>query len=754
MPLPSPMLDDRTYAQLRDELVRRIPVYNPEWTDHHESDPGVTLLELFASLGETLLKRFNQIPETTLLAFLQLLRVPLRPALPSRTLVTFAVDKTRYDGVRVDAGCITRAGNLAFEVLREVRAWPLESLTVARVKVDPPDGSAPRDVRDAVATIKERRFFGKSPPNPLAHYKPTPLPTDPSAPGVSAVDLGTTIDSTLWVAVLYPKDVKAADRPAMRDALYGAKGLKGATITVGIVPDDDVKTLDEVESCVGAETTSASARDGVALRWQASTSRYSPATASALTDTLEYRTLAVAGDTTRGMTRPGVVQLELPNDITALGVPDAANGDIAGTGDLPPLIEDTDAAARVLFWLRAWRSDGQKLGRIRWAGLHVAEVEQRATAKSELLGAGSGQPRQRVRLVHAPVIAGTLTLSVDEGGEWKPWTEVDSFQASVEDDRHYTLDRQAGEVTFGDGLRGRAPQIGERIVAQSYRYGGGAAGNVPARSITRVDDVQGVKVSNPIAARGGADTESLADALERIPGELRRRDRAVTAGDFRELAKMTPGADIGRAECLPRFRPSDRSRLYAGVVSVVVWPRADVLHPDAPMPDAATLRMVCAWLDARRLVTTELYVIPPTYRQISVGVSVKTRPSHGPEAVHAWVERVLRQYLSPLPPFGPEGGGWPLGRAVRGRELEAAALQVEGIEYIAGLRVDDVTRASDAATPDGTVAQSIVALFPWEVPELTQIMIVEAPEPAPGPGAPAPPVQGTPIPIPVPPEQC
>src|SRR4030095_5112157 len=87
MPLPVPILDDRSYQQLRDELVRRIPVYNPEWTDHNPSDPGITLLELFAFLGENVLYRFNQTPEPTKLAFLKLLQIPLRPAAPARALV-------------------------------------------------------------------------------------------------------------------------------------------------------------------------------------------------------------------------------------------------------------------------------------------------------------------------------------------------------------------------------------------------------------------------------------------------------------------------------------------------------------------------------------------------------------------------------------------------------------------------------------------------------------------------------------------
>src|SRR2546430_15673240 len=93
MPIPSPILDDRSYQQLRDELVRRIPVYTPEWTDHNASDPGITLIELFAFLGENLLFRFNQIPESTQLAFLRLLQIPLRPASPARSLLAMTTEE-------------------------------------------------------------------------------------------------------------------------------------------------------------------------------------------------------------------------------------------------------------------------------------------------------------------------------------------------------------------------------------------------------------------------------------------------------------------------------------------------------------------------------------------------------------------------------------------------------------------------------------------------------------------------------------
>src|SRR5260221_782870 len=176
-------------------------------------------------------------------------------------------------------------------------------------------------------------------------------------------------------------------------------------------------------------------------------------------------------------------------------------------------------------------------------------------------------------------------------------------------------------------------------------------------------------------------------ACEGVPPGLGRHDRAVPASDFRELTLATPGADLGRAECLPRFYPRLPDEIAAGVVSVVVWPRVDPKHPSAPRPDSTTLAEVCRWLDARRLVTTELYVIPPTYHKVAVAVGVHVKPGYGVDAVRHWVELVIRQYLAPLPPYGPSGDGWPLGRRVHGPELEAAALQVEGVEYLEGLTV-------------------------------------------------------------------
>jgi hypothetical protein len=73
MPLPVPRLDDRTFAELVREGESLIPRYGGEWTDRNASDPGVTLVELFAWLTETAIYQLDRIPPASVEAFVRLL---------------------------------------------------------------------------------------------------------------------------------------------------------------------------------------------------------------------------------------------------------------------------------------------------------------------------------------------------------------------------------------------------------------------------------------------------------------------------------------------------------------------------------------------------------------------------------------------------------------------------------------------------------------------------------------------------------
>jgi len=73
VPLQIPVLDDRRFADLVDEARSLIPTYAPAWTNHNPSDPGITLVELFAHLSEMLIYRLDRVTTANVVAFLNLL---------------------------------------------------------------------------------------------------------------------------------------------------------------------------------------------------------------------------------------------------------------------------------------------------------------------------------------------------------------------------------------------------------------------------------------------------------------------------------------------------------------------------------------------------------------------------------------------------------------------------------------------------------------------------------------------------------
>lgn len=761
MTIPIPVLDDRSYEQLRDELLRRIDVYAPEWTDHGASDPGITLLELMAFLGENLLYRFNQIPDQTRLWLLRLLQVPPRPAVPARGMVTFTAAAPDAAPPSVELGASVAAGALPFRVGNDVRVLPFEVTTVIKASAPPPT--------DALLGEEYQRILdaaGLSGPDSTPYVSDV-LGPDPSAPGFTPLDVHTSVDGVLWVAVRAASGVQ----PETIEAVLKPTGILAEDpLSLGVVTGAEFPTLDEVDPCAGIEDLpehaqvqqaqvqaaseacdeeivaavealqgpQAAAVDST-LRWQVST------TVADADGAPVYEAVTVAGDTTAGLVGDGVVSLQIPSAVLGrLGVAPTDDPDLAGVGNRPPALDDD---IPVLFWLRAFPRQGvPEIGTLRWVGLNAAEVLQVADAPPEFLGVGAGMPGQELVLAHASVVAGTLVVEVEEHGTWVGWEVVDALAGSGPGDRHVVLDAAAGRVRCGDSQRGRTFGIGDRIRALSYRYGGGGAGNVAAGAVSTMLTVPpegDVKPAIPVPTSGGQDPETISQALERIPAELGRHDRAVTAGDFRELATV---AGVGRAECLPRFEPHTRQFEMAGVVSVMVWPIEDPQHPDAPVPDASLLRTVCQRLDERRLVTTELYVIPPTYRKVGVSVGLAIKKGFSPIGVRRWVELVVRQYLAPLPPYGPDGRGWPLGHRVHGPELEAAVLQVDGVAFIQGLVVADLS--GDAPV------QGTVELEGWEVPELAELTVVLGTPPAPGSGGLVPPPAPSPVPVPVPREEC
>src|SRR3954453_17059510 len=104
MALPLPNLDDRRFQALVDDAERLVQQKCPEWTDHNVSDPGVTMIELFAWMTDQVLYRLNRVPDKNYVKFLELIGVRLFPPTAARVGITFWLSAPRPDTLMIPAG--------------------------------------------------------------------------------------------------------------------------------------------------------------------------------------------------------------------------------------------------------------------------------------------------------------------------------------------------------------------------------------------------------------------------------------------------------------------------------------------------------------------------------------------------------------------------------------------------------------------------------------------------------------------------
>ena len=307
----------------------------------------------------------------------------------------------------------------------------------------------------------------------------------------------------------------------------------------------------------------------------------------------------------------------------------------------------------------------------------------------EVVGRSDGTPAQRFALQRRPVVASDspLTLTVTSGESSQEWTEVPHFAQSGPEDRHFRIDAYAGELEFGPALRtadgglrryGAMPAAGAVLRLESYRTGGGQQGNV-ARGQVRV-----LKTSIPYVSRvenrepaiGGADAETLADAKARGPLLLRSRGRAVTVADFEELARDA-APDAARVACIPEAGVANGVRLL--VVPHVAGDDLGHLERTDLDPPWQMLERIAQSLDERRLVGTRLLVQPPDYFWLTAVVQLSAQARFDPGDLRTEVLRALYRLYDPLR-GGPDGTGWPFGRAVQAHEVHATLARIPGVD--------------------------------------------------------------------------
>lgn len=401
-----------------------------------------------------------------------------------------------------------------------------------------------------------------------------------------------------------------------------------------------------------------------------------------------------------------------------LGVRDETNG-LRQSGMIqfigPPDAVAAPGLGGNLYRIRARLKDGVRPQTLPVSGiwLNAAWASHRVRMEQEVLGTADGTSRQALRFARAPVLSGEhveirewsglgegwqiLARQVSEedlryerdpvSGRihtvWVRWREAAHLYDAGPQDRRFVIERATGLLRFGDGVQGMMPPAGSRIVA-TYQSGGGRAGNVPRHAVTQLRSAVPfvASITNPVAATGGADGESLAGIRERGPQRVRHRDRAISASDIEWIARDT-SPEVARARCLSITGPAGHAQ--RGWITLIVVPHAS---DERPQPTAELQRRVAEYLRTRvpATVARRLQVVEPTYVPLKVAAEiVPVEPSQA-ALVEALVRQRLERFLHPLA-GGLGGNGWGFGEGLHLSNIATVIERTDGVDYAREIRL-------------------------------------------------------------------
>jgi uncharacterized phage protein gp47/JayE len=280
-------------------------------------------------------------------------------------------------------------------------------------------------------------------------------------------------------------------------------------------------------------------------------------------------------------------------------------------------------------------------------------VMQSAVQPTAVIGSSTGEPNQSFAIPSSPAILDTLVVEVNEAAGqpngWVTWSRVDSLLYNVASDGRVTLssaeDRdyyvQFDEndvcwVWFGDGTYGRIPPTGQNNIRATWRIGGGSLTNVAANTITTINTTsppiaQLTAVTNPQAAAGGNDHESIDHAKAFGPIAYRSGQRAVTLNDYVALAQQAGGVAKVRAAA-PNWNTIE---LYIAPTGATA----------SPVPETLRRRLI-SYFEDKRMAGSLVEILDASFIPIDISIELVYDKRYQPDAVRQAAESAVSDLLA------------------------------------------------------------------------------------------------------------
>lgn len=122
----------RDFDSIVTDLINKIPFFLPEWTDHNPSDPGITLLELFAYVGDGLHYYIDRaanegfidtaVKRESVIALLKLIDYIPASAVPASVDLTFSIQSVLPGPLLIPKGTQVQTASVSDPVFFETDA--------------------------------------------------------------------------------------------------------------------------------------------------------------------------------------------------------------------------------------------------------------------------------------------------------------------------------------------------------------------------------------------------------------------------------------------------------------------------------------------------------------------------------------------------------------------------------------------------------------------------------------------------------
>ncbi len=752
--LPKANLDDRTFDDLVQECMLRIPRYCPEWTNHNPGDPGMTLLELFAWLTDQMLMRFNQVPRRNYVAFLELLGIRLQPPTAAQADLNFYLSKSQSAPIVIPAH--TEVATVRTETEPAVVFTTDRELVIGQPQIRGLfTALRPQEQPEPHQFIEQRRDgSGAAQFDQLGEGEGLQLFADR--------EIGNCF--YLVLAPAQAPEFAAENQTAQVDSITGnaiALTFQGRIAeTTGILPDDPPLRWE----VWNGETW----QPGILRQRQDDkTKGFSFQQADRIVNPVNSQANAQSNGQSRSQSDQGEadVILHLPQQ---LPIEDFETG-CRGHWLRCVYIEPADPINEYLYSPSITRVS------VRSIGGQVSATEC-IRLQDELLGVSNGKPGQTFQLEGRPVLAREpdeqIWLRLPDGNI-EAWQEVTDFGNSGANDPHYLIDSQAGLVQFGPLVRepsqlrdvtqvrsqlqswgkqtrrsdtllpmhherspdqrwqyGRVPPLGAEIYMSAYRVGGGSRGNVQAEtlSVMKVSIPYIKRVVNYKPATGGREAESLDEAVLRVPQILRTSQTAVIPEDFENIALRTHPA-VYRAHCPPQTE-------IPGLIKLLIVPKPDGINqpkdtnfqrdfPNGMAPyehftldalSSTVLNQLQAEINQRKSLGLQVRLETPTYVGVKVFAEVLLHAQYATPAmqqtVQARIRSALYRFINPVT-GGFAGNGWPLGQALHASDIVAFLQDLPEVSYIGMVKLFGLRQHSEQGWYCSEIPDFIIEPGEW-----------------------------------------